>query len=308
MQRKTDNRFFTTLLTTHYYHTTMQLPIESLNLLMLNVGMANHNADWNWKDVSSPFTRIYLVTGGSAKIRLREQTVSLSPGHLYIIPAHTIHSYECDGPFSHYYLHVYEGFKNETDVFDNYSFPTEVDAAEGDQLLFEEMCRMHPGSRLPDSNPKTYDNTAKFTDFVNSYKALPLSAKMRIRGATLILFSRFMEHAKPKVWTSDPRLAKVLSHIHANICNDISIDSLATVACVSKPYLIRLFKQEVGTPPLQYINRKKIEKAQLLLLTEEKPVMEVAYALGFSDHSYFIRLFRKITGTTPQAYRQQIRQ
>ena len=100
----------------------MQLPIESLNLLMLNVGMANHNADWNWKDVSSPFTRIYLVTGGSAKIRLREQTVSLSPGHLYIIPAHTIHSYECDGPFSHYYLHVYEGFKNETDVFDNYSF------------------------------------------------------------------------------------------------------------------------------------------------------------------------------------------
>ncbi len=285
----------------------MQLPIESLNLLLLNVGMASLNADWNWKDVSSPFTRIYLVTGGSAQILLPSGSVRLTPGHLYIIPAHTIHSYQCDGPFQHYYLHVYEGFKNETDVFDNYSFPTEVEAGEGDERLFEEMCRMHPGSRLPDSNPLTYDNTAKFTDFVNSYKALPLSAKMRIRGATLILFSRFMEHARPKVWTNDERLAKVLNHIRDNICNDISLDDLATLACVSKPYLIRLFKNEVGVSPLQYINRKKIEKAQLLLLTEVKPVMEVAYTLGFSDHSYFIRLFRKITGTTPQAYRQQIR-
>ena len=285
----------------------MQLPIESLNLLLLNVGMASHNADWNWKDVSSPFTRIYLVTGGSAQILLPSGSVRLTPGHLYIIPAHTIHSYQCDGPFQHYYLHVYEGFKNETDVFDNYSFPTEVEAGEGDERLFEEMCRMHPGSSLPDSNPLTYDNTAKFTDFVNSYKALPLSAKMRIRGATLILFSRFMEHARPKVWTNDERLAKVLNHIRDNICNDISLDDLATLACVSKPYLIRLFKNEAGVSPLQYINRKKIEKAQLLLLTEEKPVMEVAYTLGFSDHSYFIRLFRKITGTTPQVYRQQIR-
>ena len=246
----------------------MQLPIESLNLLLLNVGMASHNADWNWKDVSSPFTRIYLVTGGSAQILLPSGSVRLTPGHLYIIPAHTIHSYQCDGPFQHYYLHVYEGFKNETDVFDNYSFPTEVEAGEGDERLFEEMCRMHPGSSLPDSNPLTYDNTAKFTDFVNSYKALPLSAKMRIRGATLILFSRFMEHARPKVWTNDERLAKVLNHIRDNICNDISLDDLATLACVSKPYLIRLFKNEAGVSPLQYINRKKIEKAQLLLLTE----------------------------------------
>ena len=36
----------------------MQIPIEALNLLMLNVGYANHNADWNWKNVYSPFTRI----------------------------------------------------------------------------------------------------------------------------------------------------------------------------------------------------------------------------------------------------------
>ena len=82
----------------------MQIPIESLNLLMLNVGLAQHNGDWNWKDVSSPFTRIYYVSAGEALLHLSDQTVILRPGRLYIIPAYTLHSYECNGPFTHYYL------------------------------------------------------------------------------------------------------------------------------------------------------------------------------------------------------------
>ena len=39
----------------------MHFPIESFNFQMLNVGLAHHNGDWNWKNVSSPFTRIYYV-------------------------------------------------------------------------------------------------------------------------------------------------------------------------------------------------------------------------------------------------------
>ena len=91
----------------------IQIPIESMNLMMLNVGHAQHNADWNWQDVSSPFIRIYYVTEGEALLHLPGHNVQLRPRHLYIIPAYTTHSYECHGLFTHYYLHVYEGFKNE---------------------------------------------------------------------------------------------------------------------------------------------------------------------------------------------------
>jgi hypothetical protein len=42
----------------------MNIPVESLNLIMLNIGFARHHADWNWQDVSSPFTRLFLVTEG----------------------------------------------------------------------------------------------------------------------------------------------------------------------------------------------------------------------------------------------------
>ena len=70
----------------------MQIPIESLNLLVLNVGLAKHQGDWNWKDVCSPFTRIYYVKEGGARIHFRDKVCELTPGNLYIIPAYTMHS------------------------------------------------------------------------------------------------------------------------------------------------------------------------------------------------------------------------
>ena len=53
----------------------------------------------------------------------------------------------------------------------------------------------------------------------------------------------------------------------------------------------------------EYINQKKIEKAQLILVTDEMSVKNVAFALSFDDYSYFNRLFKKTTGLTPQEYR-----
>ena len=289
------------------YLRTMQIPIESLNLLMLNVGLAQHYGDWNWKDVSSPFTRIFCVMKGQARLHLPDETVCLTPNHMYIIPAYTKHSYECDGEYELYYLHVYEGFKKETDIFDFYDFPTEVDAEEIDKEIFRNMCRQHPYAILPASDPTVYDNHSEFTDYVLRYNEMPLYDKMQLRGSVLILFSRFMKSARPRVWTKDERMKKVLEYIHHNIYDDIDIDSLASMACVTKPYFIRLFTKNFGISPLQYINRKKIERAQLLLLTDSMPVKELAYQLGFNDHSYFIRLFRKLTGTTPMEYRMTMR-
>jgi AraC-like DNA-binding protein len=285
----------------------MQIPIESFNLQMLNVGLARHHGDWNWKDVSSPFTRIFYVKEGEALLHLPHQTQRLRAGYLYFIPAYTMHSYECDGLFVHYYLHVYEGFKSEMNLVEQYDFPTEVAGSADDELLLQRMCEQHPQAELPESNPQSYDNATHFTGYVERYRDMALWQKMELRGAILILFSRFMSQAVPHVWTADERMKRVQAYIHSHINSNIEVDELASVACVTKPYLIRLFKREFGTSPVQYVNRKKVERAQLMLYTSDLPVKEVAYALGFSDHSYFIRMYRKLTGITPQEYRERMR-
>ena len=285
--------------------TAMNIPIESLSLIMLNVGFARHHADWNWQGVSSPFTRLFLVTEGEARIHLPREVVTLHPGRAYMVPAYVTHSYECHGDFALYYLHVYEEFKNEAGILDAYDFPSEIEADEVDMAAFAAICHTYQGAALPSSDPNAYDNTASMTDSMERYHKLPLHDKMRLRGFALLLFSRFVRYAQPRVWTDDERIIRVVSHINEHIAEAITLDELASIGCVTKSYLIRLFTHTMGMSPVRYINRKKMERAQLMLLTEQVPVKEVAYRLGFSDHSYFIRLFRQTVGMSPQEYRRR---
>ncbi|MCR4836992.1 MAG: AraC family transcriptional regulator [Bacteroidaceae bacterium] len=285
----------------------IQIPIESMNLMMLNVGCATHHADWNWQKVSSPFIRIFYIVEGEAILHLPEEDVLLKPGYMYMIPAFVIHSYECHGVFKLYYIHMYEGFKNEVNLQDTYELPTEVRAGNSIRQLFEYVSWQYPDAMLPEPDPKSYDTSAQTSNYVERYMNMELWEKMELRGAMLMIMSHFIREAKPHIWTSDERMKQVLRYIHEHIADKIDVEDLANLASITKTYFIRLFKQEFGLSPVQYINLKKVERAQLLLYTTDCSVKEVAYKLGFSDHSYFIRLFHKVAGITPQEYRRQLR-
>ncbi len=285
----------------------IQIPIESMNLMMLNVGCATHHADWNWQKVSSPFIRIFYIVEGEAILHLPEEDVLLKPGYMYMIPAFVIHSYECHGVFKLYYIHMYEGFKNEVNLQDTYELPTEVRAGNSIRQLFEYVSSQYPDAMLPEPDPKSYDTSAQTSNYVERYMNMELWEKMELRGAMLMIMSHFIREAKPHIWTSDERMKQVLRYIHEHIADKIDVEDLANLASITKTYFIRLFKQEFGLSPVQYINLKKVERAQLLLYTTDCSVKEVAYKLGFSDHSYFIRLFHKVAGITPQEYRRQLR-
>ena len=62
---------------------------DQLHLLTLNVGFARHNGDWNWKNVRSPFARLYYVSEGGAQVQIGGNYHNLTPRHLYFIPAFT---------------------------------------------------------------------------------------------------------------------------------------------------------------------------------------------------------------------------
>ena len=71
---------------------------ENLIPLALNVGYAVHESDWNWKNVRSPFARLYYVSAGEADVILPDGMIHLTPGNLYLIPSYTLHSNVCNGP------------------------------------------------------------------------------------------------------------------------------------------------------------------------------------------------------------------
>ena len=68
---------------------------------------------------------------------------------------------------------------------------------------------------------------------------------------------------------------------------------------ISKSYLSSIFKKETGESFTDYVNRKKIEEAKVLIQRQGLKTYEAAHELGFSDESYFSKLFKKYTGINP---------
>lgn len=282
----------------------MNLQVEQIHPLVLNVGLAVHNADWNWKNVNSPFTRLYYVTEGSAQIELPDGTYTLSPKHMYFIPAFTVHTNICKSNFVHYYLHIYEDYYSDNDWLDHWKFPIEIEATDLDLSLFRRLCEINPHMTLLKSDPTTYDNNPTLMQNLIKNRQRAFCDKIESRGIVFQLLSRFFKQGQSKIEMEDNRIAKTVLYIRKHLNEAIELEKLAEISCLSKDHFIRLFKKELGTTPLQYINQKKIEKAQLLLITEDLAVKEIAFQLAFEDYSYFNHLFKKITSVTPQEYRR----
>lgn len=286
-------------------NTEMNSDIDQMHYLVLHIGEAHCRANWNFKDISSPFTRMYYVTEGHARIILPDKTQDLRPGFMYIVPAFTPHSYVCREEFRHYYIHIY----NEAghDILEDWDLPTEILPDSGILARIRKLHELCPEMELTQTDPHYYDNNSILDRNIQKNKRRELYARVESRGIIYQLLAQFLHGAHPKQYVEDERITRMLEHIRANLEGRTDLDSLAAFSCLSKDHLIRIFKREMNMTPLAYVNRKKIEKAQLRLVTETASVKEIAYQLGFEDQTYFNRMFKKITGTTPTGYREASR-
>ncbi|HKV42458.1 MAG TPA: AraC family transcriptional regulator [Blastocatellia bacterium] len=99
------------------------------------------------------------------------------------------------------------------------------------------------------------------------------------------------------------RLRRVLEFIEANLGEDISLSALAEVAGMGPHYFSDLFKQSTGLSPHQHVLRRKMERAKEQLQNQKISVVEVSAILGFTDQSYFTKVFRRAVGVTPTEFR-----
>ena len=283
-------------------------PLYNFPLLMLNVGFASHFGDWNWRNVRSPFARLYYVVDGEAQVELPDGIVSLLPHHLYLVPPYTMHSNICKGGFSHYYLHLYEDPSYGGCFWDDWKFPVEVEAANDDQNLMKRLCEVNPGMRLSQSDPESYDNRTTLISNIQNNQQRSVCDKVESTGIILLLLSRFLRHATAEKRVKDERIEQSLTYIRENIGRRVNMDELAKVACMSKDHFIRMFKREVSHTPNAYVTEKKIERVELLLVTTLLSVKQIALSLGYDDMAYFNNVFKRHTKVSPLQYREKYSQ
>jgi AraC-like DNA-binding protein len=268
------------------------------NFILLNTARVEKER-WGWKHVSSPFARLYLPDTPGAKIITQKRTVKLTPDNLYLVPSYMFHRYDCDNPFIINYIIIY----NESDVFSRYSFPFELQATPLDVLLVRRLLELNPNMALENPDPDDYDNIDYLKARLSRRRLTERKVDIETRAILQLLAMRFMSLATPKVNECDERIVMAIKYVNDNIKKEIYIDEMANCCSMQKDYFVRQFKKALGCNPLYYITRKKIEKAQLLLLTCDEPVKNIAYELGYDNVPYFHSLFKKITGLSPTEYR-----
>jgi len=262
---------------------------------------------WNFKEVISPFSRLYLITEGEGWVYHNNQEFHLTPGKLFLIPKFTFHSYKCKEMMAQYYMCFLDETTGGADMFDLLKFNFLVNARIEDYALFKRLNELNPHRRIINPDPATYDNKDTLHSFSQHLPEEKLSEIIETQGIMLLLTSRFINDNCEENYTNQnlkKRLNKVTHYIDQHLNRKITLDDLANEVCLSADHLSNVFNDIMGIRPMEYINRKRIERAQMLLITTNLPISEIAEKVGVYSNTYFSTLFKKHTLCTPEEYKK----
>src|SRR5262245_2176317 len=97
------------------------------------------------------------------------------------------------------------------------------------------------------------------------------------------------------------QVRRVLAHIDANLGTPMRNKELAAIARLSLFHFGVVFRKSTGESPREHIIRRRVERAQGLMLSSDKPLSDIAFECGLADQAHLSRLFRRIVGESPAA-------
>ncbi len=232
-----------------------------------------------------PYGRLYYVRKGEGFIRSFGRRYDLTPGRLYLIPPRGDHAYGFVRDLEIWWVHFTATVMSVVDLFDYLPYRMETRAknvshVERQMLRMIDIC-MEEGT----------------------------SARFEAGGILMQFLGLFMKdppdgwHAKRRERLS--RFVPVLEYIDEHLGERIPIGRLAGVAHYESAYFTTLFTKLFGIAPSRYVNRRRVERAQLMLRTTNATLDRIAAELGFGDGFHLSKTFKKYTGFSPREFRRR---
>ncbi|MFK4810335.1 helix-turn-helix domain-containing protein [Devosia sp. ZW T5_3] len=104
-------------------------------------------------------------------------------------------------------------------------------------------------------------------------------------------------------FTLPPAIARVVAYIDTNLNRTLNVDRLATLAEMSRSHFVRQFTLATGLAPSSFVQERRIERIERLLVATDMTIGAIAALTGFSDANYLAKAFRRLRGMTPLDYR-----
>ena len=285
--------------------------IDLIDITILNIELYTVGNEWNYRQVNNPYSRIYYIIEGRGTIKHHQQEYALVPGQMYLIPCYSTVDMFCLERFTHYYVHFTARLQTGMDFLSllecRYQVPADGNLI--NQSLFARLLELNPNRELIEYDAKKpiYQRVLNRAILLDQNKSpsniLETNALMR-----LLLSAFFRGHSHPQMANrlhGLKRFEKVLDYIEANLSVPLKIAQLARIVNLNPTYFCNLFSKLIGSSPLQYMNKRRIERAQELLLGTNETLYEISQQVGFRDEYYFSRTFKRIVGISPDHYRKQ---
>jgi AraC-like DNA-binding protein len=107
--------------------------------------------------------------------------------------------------------------------------------------------------------------------------------------------------------SSRMEIDRVIEFLHSNLDKKITVEEMAKIAYMSPSHFARVFKQEIGKSPVDYLNQIRMERAKKLLLAGDKSTTEIALECGFNSPSYLSACFQRKYRMPPSEYQKNLK-
>ncbi|MCH5598054.1 AraC family transcriptional regulator [Niabella ginsengisoli] len=229
---------------------------------------------------------IYCIDG-KGHYQIEDKNHVLQAGQFFILPAGKSHMYQADvrDPWSIYWVHFSGNMVKNLNKWiniDTYSIPTKIVY---DKQIIEQWNDMY------------YALNAGYSEQHLAYANLCL-----YRFLTFFLCPVNIETYVP----TKNAVTESIAYMKAHINHSMSVNDLALTQNLSASHFTALFKSKTGSSPIDYFIRLKIQFACQLLKQSDFKIAEISTQVGYDDVFYFSRVFKKIVGSSPLAYRQRV--
>ena len=233
-----------------------------------------------------------FVLSGEGTFLIDDVVFPIKPNHLYIIDGMCTH---CSVPA------IPEDYSRRKLVVNGAVLESIIDSF-GDRSLLSDLFAGGGRCIIP---------SQKYVDIINdiffeidqalskdiSYK--PVRIRHQITNLLLVAADSANENNSPY----DQNITEILKYIGENYTRNLSLDEISESTHLSKYYLCHLFKKSLNMSVFDYILSKRISHAKSQLINTDLSISNIAMSVGFTDFSYFGKLFKKFEGVTPKEYR-----
>lgn len=272
---------------------------------IINIDHKTNMLNCHWHDE----IEFILIASGKAVFQIENYSYEVNEGEIIIVGSGELHS-------------AYSSDSEKNCICKSIIFNSEMLSSKSSDaiqikfinpLINNQLILPH---HLTCSTPNEIAVRSFLTDLITTLDSKENNFELMVKSYLYMIFSKvmLMVHYKDTNELQNPNgnnkidnIKYILDYIHINYNKPLTIKELSSELNMSEGHFCRIFKSITFKTPVDYLNYYRTTKAQDMLLSSNKKVLEVSMDVGFNNLSYFINTFKKNTGYTPSFFRKKFK-